>query len=37
MPELACFDGIIIHMYAEPDVPHHTPHFHAYYSGNLAV
>jgi hypothetical protein len=30
MPEIACFLGIIIHMYAEPSAPHHRPHFHAY-------
>lgn len=37
MPELARFDGIIIRMYAEPGAPHHTPHFHAYYGGAVAV
>ena len=24
-------------MYAEPDAPHHTPHFHVYYQGNAAI
>ena len=37
MPELARFFGIIIRMYAEPAVPHHRPHFHAYYQSNTAV
>ncbi|MBI3362021.1 MAG: DUF4160 domain-containing protein [Chloroflexi bacterium] len=37
MPELARFYGIIIRMFAEPDAPHHTPHFHAYYQDDMAV
>ncbi|MBI2926812.1 MAG: DUF4160 domain-containing protein [Verrucomicrobia bacterium] len=24
-------------MYAEPDAPHHSPHFHAYYQDSTAV
>ena len=24
-------------MYAEPQAPHHRPHFHAYYQGGAAV
>ena len=30
MPEIARFFGIIICMYAEPGLPYHQPHFHAY-------
>lgn len=37
MPEITRFFGIIIRMYAEPDEPHHTPHFHAYYQEHMAV
>ena len=37
MPELSRFFGILIRMYAELDVPHHTPHFHAYYQDSQAV
>lgn len=37
MPELARFFGIIIRMYAEPGVPHHVPHFHAYYQDHVAI
>jgi hypothetical protein len=37
MPELARFFGIIVRMYAEPDAPHHTPHFHAYYQNEVAI
>ena len=37
MPELTRFFGIIIRMYAEPDAPHHAPHFHAYYQELAAV
>jgi hypothetical protein len=37
MPELARFFGIIIRMYAEPDAPHHAPHFHAYYQNEVAI
>jgi len=37
MPELDRFYGIIIRMYAELEVPHHTPHFHAYYQEHAAV
>ena len=37
MPELSRFFGIIIRMYMEADVPHHTPHFHAYYQDDVAV
>ena len=31
MPELSRFHGIIVRMFAEADIPHHRPHFHAYY------
>ena len=24
-------------MYAEPDVPHHKPHFHAYYQEHVGI
>ena len=37
MPELSRFFGIIIRMYLEAGVPHHTPHFHAYYQEAVAV
>jgi hypothetical protein len=37
MPELCRFFGIIIRMYAEFGVPHHAPHFHAYYQDEAAV
>ena len=37
MPEISRFFGIIIRMYAEPQAPHHRPHFHAYYQGGAAV
>lgn len=37
MPELARFYGIVIRMYMEPGAPHHRPHFHAYYQGEVAV
>ena len=37
MPEIARFFGIIICMFAEPDIQHHRPHFHAYYQDDVAV
>jgi hypothetical protein len=37
MPELCRFFGVIIRMYAEFGVPHHRPHFHAYYQDEAAV
>ena len=37
MPELSRFYGIIIRMYAEPNVPHHAAHFHAYYQNDVAI
>lgn len=37
MPELSRFYGIVIRMYAEAGGPHHTPHFHAYWQGQVAV
>ena len=37
MPELSRFFGIIIRMYMEAGVPHHTPHLHAYYQDDAAV
>jgi hypothetical protein len=37
VPELSRFFGIIIRMNAEPNVPHHLPHFHAYYQEHDAV
>ncbi len=36
MPELSRFYGIIIRMYMEVGVPHHTPHFHVYYQEDAA-
>jgi hypothetical protein len=37
MPELSRFFGIIIRMYMEAGIQHHTPHFHAYYQDSVAV
>jgi len=37
MPEICRFFGIIIRMFVEPDTPHHTPHFHAYYQNSMAI
>ena len=37
MPEIARFQGIIIRMYAEPNVSHQRPHFHAYYQDSVGV
>lgn len=37
MPEICRFFGIIIRMYVEPQAPHHRPHFHAYYQGDVGV
>ena len=37
MPELSRFFGIIIRMYMEAGIQHNTPHFHAYYQGDVAV
>lgn len=37
MPELSRFFGIIIRMFAEPEVQHHVPHFHASCQGVEAV
>jgi hypothetical protein len=31
MPEISRFFGIIIRMFMETGVQHHTPHLHAYY------
>ena len=37
MPEISRFFGIIIRMFTEPTVPHHRPHFHAYYQDQVAI
>jgi hypothetical protein len=37
MPEISRFFGIVIRMFVEAGVAHHTPHFHAYYQGQAAV
>jgi len=37
MPELARFYGIIIRMFVEAGEPHKRPHFHAYYTDQVAV
>ena len=37
MPELSRFFGIIIRMYLEAGMQHHTPHFHAYYQDDAGV
>ncbi len=37
MPELSRFFGIIIRMYLEAGIQHHTPHFHPYYQDQAGV
>lgn len=37
LAELSRSVGIIIRMYAEPGVPHHRRHFHAYYQNHVAI
>ena len=37
MAELSRFFGIIIRMYAEANVSHQSPHFHAYYQEQVAI
>ncbi len=37
MPELSRFLGIVIRMFVEFGMPHHLPHFHAYYGKDVAV
>jgi len=37
VPELSRFYGIVIRMFAEAGGPHHAPHFHAYWQGQVAV
>lgn len=37
MPEITRFNGIIVRMYEETGVQHHTPHIHAYYQEHVAV
>jgi hypothetical protein len=37
VPEISRFFGIIVRMYVETGVQHHTPHFHAYYEEAAAV
>ena len=37
MPELSRFFGIIIRMFMESGIEHHTPHFHVYYQDEIAV
>jgi hypothetical protein len=37
MPEISRFYGIVVRMFSEPGVPHHAPHFHAYYQEAQAV
>ena len=37
MPEISRFFGIIIRMYVEFNIPHHSPHFHAYYQDDAAI
>jgi hypothetical protein len=36
MPEISRFFGIVIRMFVEAGVAHHSPHFHAYYQGQAA-
>ena len=37
LPEICRFYGIIIRMYAEAGVQHHSPHFHSYYQNDSVV
>jgi hypothetical protein len=37
VPEISGFFGIVIRMYMEAGVGHHTPHFHAYYQEHVGV
>ena len=37
MPELSRFFGIVIRMFSEAGVSHHTPHFHAYFQDEASV
>ena len=37
MPEISRFFGIIIRMFVELGVPHHRPHFHAYYGDDVGI
>jgi Domain of unknown function (DUF4160) len=37
MPEISRFYGIIIRMFAEAGLSHHSPHFHAYYQDDEVV
>jgi len=37
MPELSRLFGIIIRMYLEAGIQHHTPQFHAYYQDEAGV
>jgi len=37
VPELSRFFGIIIRMYAEANVSHHSSHFRAYYQEHVAI
>ncbi|MGH2374323.1 MAG: DUF4160 domain-containing protein [bacterium] len=37
LPEISRFFGIVIRMFAESGVPHHRPHFHAYYQDERAT
>ena len=37
MPEISRFFGVIIRMYWKTGAPHHSPHFHAYYQGEVAI
>jgi hypothetical protein len=37
LPEISRFFGIVVRMFVEAAVPHHRPHFHAYYQGGVGV
>lgn len=37
MPEISRFFGIVIRMFVEAGGPHHRPHFHAYYQGQVGI
>ena len=37
VPEITRFYGVVIRMYEETGVQHHTPHIHAYYQEHAGV
>ena len=37
LPEISRYFGIVVRMFVEAGAPHHRPHFHAYYQGDVGV